>query len=139
MATITEDLRIAIIEFKELINSYNFVINHEQPPLPIGSIESYKAQLSLANEYLKKHPEFNSEDFNHLGLPLYVKDVATSNIERMSMKKECAKGVDRVSELLWDAYMVLDKGDHDERLVMLDKLKSHFEKVGKPLLKSNEG
>lgn len=46
---------------------------------------------------------------------------------------------DRVSELLWDAYMVLDKGDHDERLVMLDKLKSHFEKVGKPLLKSNVG
>lgn len=28
--------------------------------------------------------------------------------------------------------MTLDHADHDERLAMLDKLKNHFDKVGKP-------
>lgn len=40
------------------------------------------------------------------------------------------------SKLLWDAYIILDHGDQDERLAMLDKLEKHFEKVGKPTIKS---
>ncbi|WP_050916500.1 hypothetical protein [Vibrio cholerae] len=36
------------------------------------------------------------------------------------------------SQLLWDAFRALDHADHDERLAMLDKLKNHFDKVGKP-------
>ncbi|PSW82028.1 hypothetical protein [Photobacterium damselae] len=35
-------------------------------------------------------------------------------------------------QLLWDAYMTLDHGNHDERLSMLENLKRYFEKVGKP-------
>lgn len=39
-------------------------------------------------------------------------------------------------ELLWDAYTVLDHGDHDERLAMLNKLEKYFDKAGKPTTKS---
>ncbi len=35
-------------------------------------------------------------------------------------------------ELLWAAYLVLDHGEADERLELLDKLQRHFERVGKP-------
>ncbi|WP_207105116.1 hypothetical protein, partial [Photobacterium damselae] len=35
-------------------------------------------------------------------------------------------------QLLWDAYMTLDHGNHYERLSMLENLKRYFEKVGKP-------
>lgn len=35
-------------------------------------------------------------------------------------------------QLLWDAYLTLDHGDHDERSSMLEKLESYFERVGKP-------
>lgn len=43
---------------------------------------------------------------------------------------------DKQSKLLWEAYMVMDHGDHDERLSMLSKLETHFNRVGKPT-KSN--
>lgn len=36
-------------------------------------------------------------------------------------------------QLLWNAYMTLDHGDHDERLSMLDELQNYFERVGKPM------
>lgn len=39
-------------------------------------------------------------------------------------------------ELLWVAYMALDHGSHDERLAVLDKLKNHFECVGKSTSRS---
>lgn len=35
-------------------------------------------------------------------------------------------------ELLWDAYMVLDHGDANERIEILDKLKNYFYRVGMP-------
>lgn len=35
-------------------------------------------------------------------------------------------------QLLWDAYMVLDHGDHKQRLSMLENLKNYFDSVGKP-------
>lgn len=131
MATITEELRVAIRYFKSRINSFNFVINHEEPPFPIGSIESHKAQFDLANEYLKKHPEFNSEDFNTIGLPLFVKNTMSRKIEYHQLLSN-SKEHTSVNELLWEAYMILDHGDHDERLAMLNKLEKHFDKVGKP-------
>lgn len=81
MATITEELRLALREFKTAINGFNFVVNFEEPPFPIGSLESYQAQLALAEEYLEKHPELNDKEFNHLGAPLYVKESCTRKIE----------------------------------------------------------
>ncbi|EKQ3696150.1 hypothetical protein QRC94_003857, partial [Vibrio vulnificus] len=72
MTTVTSELRQVLQEFKSRINSYNYVINYVEPPFPIGSVESYKAQLELANEYLAKHPELNSDDFYNAGMPLYV-------------------------------------------------------------------
>lgn len=36
-----------------------------------------------------------------------------------------------MSGLLWDAFMIMDHGDHDERLALLEKLESHFKKTGK--------
>ncbi|EGQ8547989.1 hypothetical protein ACOJUY_004329 [Vibrio alginolyticus] len=135
MATITEELRLAIREFKSRINSLNFVINHEEPPYPIGSIASYKAQLEIANEYLRKYPKLNSETFNTIGLPLFVKNSVTRNIEiKQAVSQQQA--YERVNELLWDAYLTLDHGTHDERLTMLAKLEKHFDSVGKPTTKS---
>lgn len=135
MATITEELRVAIREFKSRINSFNFVINHEEPPFPIHSIDSYKAQLDLANEYLEKHPEFNSEDFNTIGLPLFVKETIARKIKYHQLPERHQEHTS-VNELLWEAYMTLEHGDHDERLGILDKLKNHFERVGKPTMRS---
>ncbi|BCL73979.1 hypothetical protein TUMSATVNIG1_59650 (plasmid) [Vibrio nigripulchritudo] len=43
------------------------------------------------------------------------------------------------SQLLWDAYMILDHGEHDERLAMLSKLEKHFSKVGKPTKNNYSG
>ncbi|HDI3136633.1 TPA: hypothetical protein PMB18_001611 [Vibrio cholerae] len=136
MATMTEELRVAVRNFKSSINSFNFFINHEEPPFPIGSIKSYKAQLDLANEYLEKYPDLNSEEFNTIGLPLYVKAYTTRNIERERILEGSFANRASLSELLWDAYMTLDHGTHDERLEMLAKLEKHFEKVGKPTTKS---
>ncbi|ARR10579.1 hypothetical protein Vc3S01_p40093 (plasmid) [Vibrio campbellii] len=127
MATLTEELRLAIVEFKARINSFNFVIDYEEPPFAIGSVESYKAQLDLANEYLEKHPEFNSTEFDSIGLPLYVKNRMNVLMEREQLKEQ-----PNPKELLWDAYMLLDHGDHDERLKMLDKLEKYFDMFGKP-------
>lgn len=124
MATLTEELRLAIVEFKARINSFNFVIDYEEPPFAIGSVESYKAQLDLANEYLEKHPEFNSTEFDSIGLPLYVKNRMNVLMEREQLKEQ-----PNPKELLWDAYMLLD---HDERLKMLDKLEKYFDMFGKP-------
>ncbi len=81
MATITENLRLAIREFKSRINGFNFVIDFEEPPFPIGSTESYQAQLELANEYLKKYPELRDEEFDTLGLPIDVQRTMTQNLE----------------------------------------------------------
>lgn len=39
-------------------------------------------------------------------------------------------------QLLWDAYMTLNHGDHDERLSMLEQLENYFERVGKPTKES---
>lgn len=125
-------MRVAVRKFKSSINGFNFVINHEEPPFPIGSIESYKAQLALANEYLEKYPALNSEEFNTVGFPLYVKAYTTRSIERERILEGSSTNRASLSELLWDAYMVLDHGTHDERLEMLDKLESHFDTFGKP-------
>lgn len=134
--TITEELRVAIREFKGHINSFNFVINHKEPELPIGSVESYQAQLELANEYLKKHPELNSEEFNIIGMPLYVKNVVSRNIEREQLLQKHMPPRKTENDLLWEAYMILDHGDHDERLAMLDELEKYFDEVGKPTTRS---
>ncbi|HEJ2458021.1 TPA: hypothetical protein ACMDRZ_003035 [Vibrio cholerae] len=131
MAVMTEELRLAIKDFKSRINSFNFVINYEEPQFPIGSIESYKAQLDLANEYLEKHPEFNNEAFNTIGFPLFVKKRMEHLIEVEQLKINHQEQPS-VSELLWDAYMILDHGDHDERLEMLGILEKHFCTFGKP-------
>ncbi|MEI8659377.1 hypothetical protein [Vibrio sp. Hal054] len=141
MTTITLELRQATQEFKSRINGYNHVINYVEPPFPIGSIESYKAQLDLANEYLAKHPELNNDDFNQVGMPLYVKKDMTQRLvrEHLLSNPEALRNKKRkpnLSELLWDAYMVLDHGDHDERLEMLDKLEKHFDKFGRPTTRS---
>lgn len=37
-----------------------------------------------------------------------------------------------IKSLLWDAYMVMDHGSHDERLEMLNKLENYFNQKGKP-------
>lgn len=39
---------------------------------------------------------------------------------------------DDVKTLLWNAYMVLDHGDMDERLNMLEALEQYFDKNGRP-------
>lgn len=134
MAIMTEELRVAVRNFKSSINSFNFVINHEEPPFPIGSMESYKAQLALANEYLERYPALNSEEFNTIGFPLYIKAQVTRKIEQKSMLEASSTNTASVSvsELLWDAYMIMDHGSHDERLAMLDKLEKHFDTFGKP-------
>jgi len=134
MTIITTELRVALREFKESINSLNFVINYVEPPHPIGSIESYQAQLKLANEYLEKYPSLNSEEFNTVGMPLFVKNTVSRYIERDQLLQDSEKHISS-NELLWEAYMVLDHGNHDERLVMLDKLEKHFNKFGKPISK----
>ncbi|WCP78898.1 hypothetical protein PPW95_25150 (plasmid) [Vibrio parahaemolyticus] len=48
------------------------------------------------------------------------------------MEREQLKEQPNPKELLWDAYMLLDHGDHDERLKMLDKLEKYFDMFGKP-------
>ncbi len=133
MAIMTEELRVAVRKFKSSINSFNFVINHEEPPFPIGSIESYNAQLALANDYLERHPALNSEEFNTVGFPLYVKEQATRSIkQKRILEVSSTEKTASVSELLWDAYVTLDHGTHDERLEMLDKLEKYFDTFGKP-------
>ncbi|EGR2769750.1 hypothetical protein QRC92_000224 [Vibrio parahaemolyticus] len=47
--------------------------------------------------------------------------------------KEQANFALKQNELLWEAYMVLDHGEHDERLAVLDKLVKHFELVEAPV------
>ncbi len=131
MSIISEELRVALIEFKSSINSFNFVINYEEPPYPIGSIESYQAQLELANEYLKKYPELNSEEFNSIGLPLAVK-TRMLNLVEIEKSKSNHQEQPSMKELLWDTYMILDHGDSVERLEMLDKLENYFSTFGKP-------
>lgn len=79
---ITKELNLALRKFKAKINALNFVVNYEEPLFPIGSIESFKAQLKLANEYLEKFPELNHEEFNNVGQPLYVKNSMTSRIKQ---------------------------------------------------------
>lgn len=37
-----------------------------------------------------------------------------------------------IKELLWESYLILDHGDHDERLEMLDRLERYFQTFGKP-------
>lgn len=139
MIEMTNRVRLALREFKERINEFNFTINHQEPPFPVGSIESYKAQLSLANEYLEKYPELNNENFNSIGTPLWVRQSAGSHIKQAmllqgSKQNPKSEPLESAACLLWDAYMVLDHGDHDERLAMLERLKGYFDRVGQPPL-----
>lgn len=131
MTTITDELRLAIREFKSRINSFNFVIDHEEPPFPINSLESHEAQLKLANEYLKEFPQLNCEKFNIIGYPLYVQNYMTHKIE-LHQLVEKSQLHSSVEGLLWEAYLTLDHGDHDERLSTLNKLESYFKRTGKP-------
>lgn len=38
-----------------------------------------------------------------------------------------------LSQLLWDTYLILDHGEMQERLDMLDKLEKYFDEHGKPV------
>lgn len=45
MTVMTNELRVALRNFKEKINALNFTIDFKEPPFPVGSIECYEAQL----------------------------------------------------------------------------------------------
>lgn len=133
MVAITEEQRLAIREFKSRINSYNFVIDHEEPVLPIGSIESYTAQLHLADEYLTNHPSLNHDEFNTIGLPLYVKKVMTRKIELEQLLVEPRESASTCNDLLLAAYRALDHGTPKDRLAILQQLENHFAMLGQPI------
>lgn len=111
MTVMTNELRVALRNFKEKINALNFTIDFKEPPFPVGSIECYEAKLDLANEYLKKYPELNGEEFNVLGLPLYVKSDAIRHIRQQKfLAKQEDKGSstmratpEQIMEALFDA------------------------------------
>ncbi|MEZ8295941.1 hypothetical protein AB6D11_19150 [Vibrio splendidus] len=134
MPAMTDELRMALTEFKSCMNSYIFVIDYKNPPFPMGSIESYEAQLNLANEYLAKYPDLNTEEFNYIGTPIYVRDTVVRRIEQENIISDSSIKQGCTQALLWDAYMAILNNDIDERLTVLEKLKRHFDKAGQSTL-----
>ncbi len=120
---VTEELRLAIREFKEKINALNFVINYQEPPYPIGSIENLKAQLNLANEYLEKHPQFHDEEFNTIGHPLFVKDSMESRIKQKELlaDRESTKSIISTPTIKNMKEFVLSLSD-EQRLSLIQEM-----------------
>lgn len=56
------------------------------------------------------------------------------NINKVILEKGKAAEAkaELVSQLLWDAFLILDHGENQERLDLLEKLEKHFFEHGKP-------
>lgn len=59
-------------------------------------------------------------------------DLLVNNASEVPQFDKKSLPIPDTKELLWEAYMVMDHGDHDERLIMLKKLEDYFDRVGKP-------
>ncbi|EHU0382576.1 hypothetical protein KY019_000915 [Vibrio cholerae] len=62
---------------------------------------------------------------------LEIENISVDDVEAyFDWKEEVPTHV--LNQLLWDAYIVIDCGNMDDRLVMLERLKKHFDEVGVP-------
>ncbi len=97
----------------------------------------YFIQLATDKRYtmfiLEKHLEHLS---NQELSPRDKANLRVNHASEVQQFDEDLLPIPNEKELLWDAYMILDHGDHGERLAMLNKLEKYFDKVGKPTTKS---
>ncbi|MDA0152188.1 hypothetical protein OH460_07740 [Vibrio sp. Makdt] len=111
---------VTIINVREQKNGFRYFIQlATDKRYTMFILEKYLEQLT--NQVLSPRDKANLR-VNH------ASEVLQFDKDRLSIPSE--------KELLWDAYLTLDHGDHDERLAMLSKLENYFDKVGKPPTKS---
>lgn len=93
----------------------------------------YYIQLATDKRYtmfiLEKHLENLSDQELH---PRDRANLRVKHASEIPLFDEKRLPLPDQKQLLWDAYMTLDHGDHDERLSMLEMLENYFDRVGKP-------
>lgn len=106
--------------------------------LSISSAEGYQVVGVMAESEEDAIARFRNGERtgNILFSEVEVQDLESENISvddvepYFDWKEEVPAHV--LNQLLWDAYIVIDCGNMEERLAMLERLKKHFVEVGVP-------